>query len=160
MAELSRLPGRNADFWDWQLQAACRGKDPNIFFHPEGERGAARERRIAAAVVDADNLVIDPVQRQTDAIGPVQAGDQVEQCRFADPGLADDGDVFAGLQTQRDVPENATAIELAGKTCDFKHGLFRQTRCEWPAPDSAAIRAAAMQISDRPAGSAPEHKKP
>lgn len=49
MAELSRLPGRNADFWDWQLQAACRGKDPNIFFHPEGERGAARERRVAAA---------------------------------------------------------------------------------------------------------------
>lgn len=49
MADVSRLPGPNADFWDWQLQGACRGEDPALFFHPEGERGAARVERIRAA---------------------------------------------------------------------------------------------------------------
>ena len=45
MADVSRLPGPNADFWDWQLQGACRGEDPRLFFHPEGERGGAKEAR-------------------------------------------------------------------------------------------------------------------
>lgn len=49
MADVSRLPGPNADVWDWQLLGSCRGTDPNIFFHPEGERGPAREAREAAA---------------------------------------------------------------------------------------------------------------
>jgi WhiB family redox-sensing transcriptional regulator len=49
MADVSRLPGPNTDFWDWQLQGACRGEDPSVFFHPEGERGAAREARANAA---------------------------------------------------------------------------------------------------------------
>jgi WhiB family redox-sensing transcriptional regulator len=49
MAELSRLPGPNADIWDWQLQAACRGADPDLFFHPEAERGPSRRNRDAAA---------------------------------------------------------------------------------------------------------------
>jgi WhiB family redox-sensing transcriptional regulator len=49
MADFSRLPGPNADLWDWQLVAACRGVDSSLFFHPEGERGAARTAREAAA---------------------------------------------------------------------------------------------------------------
>jgi len=49
MADVSRLPGPNADIWDWQLEGACRGEDPGIFFHPEGERGPARAAREAAA---------------------------------------------------------------------------------------------------------------
>ena len=49
MADISRLPGPNADLWDWQLHGACRGEDPSVFFHPEGERGPARAAREQAA---------------------------------------------------------------------------------------------------------------
>lgn len=45
MANLARLPGPNADFWDWQLDAACRGMPTEVFFHPDRERGEAREIR-------------------------------------------------------------------------------------------------------------------
>jgi WhiB family redox-sensing transcriptional regulator len=49
MSELRRLPGPVADLWDWQLGAACRTLPSELFFHPEGERGAARMRREARA---------------------------------------------------------------------------------------------------------------
>ena len=49
MADISRLPGPNADLWDWQLDSACREVDPSLFFHPEGERGPARSGRESAA---------------------------------------------------------------------------------------------------------------
>ncbi|MEJ3743774.1 WhiB family transcriptional regulator [Actinomycetes bacterium KLBMP 9797] len=49
MANVSRLPGPVADIWDWQLLGACRGRDSAQFFHPDGERGASRNRREARA---------------------------------------------------------------------------------------------------------------
>ncbi|HSK57542.1 MAG TPA: WhiB family transcriptional regulator [Actinomycetospora sp.] len=49
MADVRRLPGPNADIWDWQRLGACRGMDSAFFFHPDGERGPARARRQAAA---------------------------------------------------------------------------------------------------------------
>jgi WhiB family transcriptional regulator, redox-sensing transcriptional regulator len=49
MADLSRLPGPIADIWEWQLQGACRTSDPDLFFHPEGERGPRKARRDEAA---------------------------------------------------------------------------------------------------------------
>lgn len=35
--------------WEWQFFGACRDADPNLFFHPENERGYARQRRANAA---------------------------------------------------------------------------------------------------------------
>ncbi len=35
--------------WSWQQHANCRGADPNIFFHPEGERAPKREDRLRRA---------------------------------------------------------------------------------------------------------------
>lgn len=49
MADISRLPGPNADLWDWQLRGRCRTVDPSLFFHPEGERGTTRAARDDAA---------------------------------------------------------------------------------------------------------------
>ena len=49
MADTRRLPGPNADIWDWQIRGACRGIDSTYFFHPDGERGPARARREAKA---------------------------------------------------------------------------------------------------------------
>ena len=49
MADVSRLPGPNADIWDWQMDGACRGEDSEVFFHPEGERGPSRVARERAA---------------------------------------------------------------------------------------------------------------
>lgn len=45
MAELRRLPTSREGDWDWQIGAACRGRDTAIFFHPENERGPSRMRR-------------------------------------------------------------------------------------------------------------------
>lgn len=49
MADVRRLPMPVADVWDWQLHGACRGRESALFFHPDGERGPARQRRQAAA---------------------------------------------------------------------------------------------------------------
>lgn len=49
MAEISRLPGPLAFRWEWQLRGSCREVSPEVFFHPEGERGGARRRRAIAA---------------------------------------------------------------------------------------------------------------
>lgn len=49
MGDTKRLPGPNADTWDWQRHGNCRGMDSTFFFHPDGERGPARARREANA---------------------------------------------------------------------------------------------------------------
>jgi WhiB family redox-sensing transcriptional regulator len=49
MTDFSRLPGPALDQWDWQQHGACRAKDTELFFHPEGERGPSRSGREAAA---------------------------------------------------------------------------------------------------------------
>ena len=43
------LPSPTQDEWEWQYEGSCREADPNLFFHPEGERGSARRRRAEAA---------------------------------------------------------------------------------------------------------------
>jgi WhiB family redox-sensing transcriptional regulator len=49
MADIRWLPTPVAETYEWQLQGACRGMDSGFFFHPEGERGAARTTREARA---------------------------------------------------------------------------------------------------------------
>ena len=49
MAELSRLPQPIEEVWEWQYKGACRDKEPEMFFHPDGERGPRRRNRENAA---------------------------------------------------------------------------------------------------------------
>lgn len=37
------------DTWQWQKDGLCRGLQSSVFFHPDGERGRARGRRVAKA---------------------------------------------------------------------------------------------------------------
>jgi WhiB family redox-sensing transcriptional regulator len=37
------------DYWGWRGEAACRSLDTDLFYHPEGERGAAKANRDSAA---------------------------------------------------------------------------------------------------------------
>ena len=70
MADVRRLPGPNADLWDWQLHGACRGMDSAFFFHPDGERGparASRERRAKAVCESCP--VMEPCRRHALAAG-------------------------------------------------------------------------------------------
>ena len=50
MVRAARLPGPVADVWGWQLEGACREANPELFFHPEGERGAERRSRGSQAI--------------------------------------------------------------------------------------------------------------
>ncbi|ATQ28368.1 transcription factor WhiB [Rhodococcus ruber Chol-4] len=45
IANTVTLPHPRSESWDWQLHAACRGHESSAFFHPDGERGHARELR-------------------------------------------------------------------------------------------------------------------
>jgi WhiB family redox-sensing transcriptional regulator len=49
VADTTRLPAPVVAHWEWQLQAACRGMDSSLFFHPANERNTDRENRISAA---------------------------------------------------------------------------------------------------------------
>jgi WhiB family redox-sensing transcriptional regulator len=49
MSDVGRLPAPSLEQWEWQLSAACRGIDSDVFFHLSGVRGAARSRREKAA---------------------------------------------------------------------------------------------------------------
>ncbi|CAN5771397.1 MAG: WhiB family transcriptional regulator [Actinomycetota bacterium] len=45
MAAIAHQPGPVAELWEWQFKGLCRTVSPELFFHPEGERGPARRRR-------------------------------------------------------------------------------------------------------------------
>ena len=45
MPDVAKLPTPVTTHWDWQVEAACRGLDASVFFHPDNERGYSKRRR-------------------------------------------------------------------------------------------------------------------
>lgn len=45
MGDAPSGPSPVSEEWDWQFEGLCRTVSPELFFHPEGERGSARQRR-------------------------------------------------------------------------------------------------------------------
>jgi hypothetical protein len=86
--------------------------------------------------------VVAAIQRQPPTVWPIQPGNEVEQGGLADAGFANDGDVFARLQSQRHVPQHAAAIKPAGDVFDFEHKGVRAT-CLRPVPLSTQDRLCA-----------------
>ena len=68
-AERSEALRPVADEWEWQYEGACRGMDPEMFFHPDGERGPRRRNREnAAKAVCASCPVLQKCREQALAI--------------------------------------------------------------------------------------------
>ncbi len=69
MAYRSNPLGPVADLWEWQYEGACRETGSESFYHPDGERGAARRLRDAAAKeICASCPVIDACREHALAI--------------------------------------------------------------------------------------------
>ena len=49
MTDVHRLPTPVSENWDWQRLGSCRGANSAVFFHPDSERGSARQAREATA---------------------------------------------------------------------------------------------------------------
>lgn len=49
VSHIKDVDGSLTDFWNWQQEGLCNPLDPEYFFHPEGERGGPRRRRIERA---------------------------------------------------------------------------------------------------------------
>lgn len=45
VADVRRLPLPVSTIWEWQMRAACRDLDSSEFFHPDRERGTAKDGR-------------------------------------------------------------------------------------------------------------------
>jgi WhiB family transcriptional regulator, redox-sensing transcriptional regulator len=64
VADTRKLPVPVTEIWDWQMKGACRGMDSTYFFHPDGERGAARAGREARAKQVCETCpVLEPCRR-------------------------------------------------------------------------------------------------
>lgn len=82
-----------APLWDWQLQGACRHSNPELFFHPEGERGAQRLSRRSQAIAVCEGCPV--VQSCRDHALKVPEpygvwGGMTEEQRWAYHGIRDD----------------------------------------------------------------------
>ncbi|GAB3113337.1 WhiB family transcriptional regulator [Janibacter alkaliphilus] len=94
MGEPTQLPGPVADRWEWQYEGACRATGSELFYHPEGERGAKRRMRDASA-------------KEICAGCPV-----LQQCRDHSIAIREPFGVWGGLTED----ERARAIAAAERT--------------------------------------------
>jgi WhiB family transcriptional regulator, redox-sensing transcriptional regulator len=57
------------EVWEWRSRGACRGYD-SLFFHPRGERGPSRRKRVAQAKALCTNCpVLDQCRQYSLDVG-------------------------------------------------------------------------------------------
>jgi len=61
---VARLPWPIFSSYEWQHGGACEGTDPTLFFHPDGERGAARRDRDSQALAVCSGCAVLDACRQ------------------------------------------------------------------------------------------------
>lgn len=89
MTESMSPPGPAAELWEWQFEGLCRTTSPEVFFHPEGERGPARRRR-------------DERAKEVCASCPV-----LEQCRTHALALREPYGVWGGMTEEERAAHHA-----------------------------------------------------
>lgn len=98
MTEAQRGLEPTAALWEWQMEGACRSASPDIFFHPEAERGQSRARRVQRAKAICGTCPV------------------LEQCRAHALAVREPYGVWGGLtEDERDAIYRATAAEEAGE---------------------------------------------
>jgi hypothetical protein len=110
MTNVARLPGPISDLWDWQRLGNCRGRDSAQFFHPDGERGASRGRREAAAKTVCQTC---PVRAQCAA-------------HWARTGQVRHTDLAAASRRPRDAPRSPSGW----KNCALSRPRQEPNRCQ------------------------------
>ena len=70
MSTTDNRPARPVtDNWDWQLFAACRGLDVEIFYHPAGERRRDKVARISQAKQILNRCLLPDRRKRTNGSG-------------------------------------------------------------------------------------------
>ncbi|WP_072690217.1 WhiB family transcriptional regulator [Rhodococcus marinonascens] len=70
MSNRLSLPTPVTEVWDWQREAACRGRESSVFFHPDRERGRARAMRdVQAKLVCRGCPVLTPCRKHALSVG-------------------------------------------------------------------------------------------
>jgi WhiB family redox-sensing transcriptional regulator len=94
------LPPPVAENWDWQLDAACRGMDVEIFYHPPAERRTTKQRRIDQAKAICGECPV------------------VEQCRRHALATREPYGIWGGLsEEERADLLGVAALQYPGRRC-------------------------------------------
>lgn len=96
----------------WQEHGACRNADETLFFHPEGETGSTKERRISAA-------------KEVCAECPVLA-----QCRDYALSRGEDFGIWGGMSEDERTAARAGKSPVSGAWLHVEHFRFMPTKVE------------------------------
>jgi len=83
------------------------------------------------ALVVAERAQVHAIERHRTRVPAVQPGHAVEQRRFADARLADDGDKLAGCDLQRDVAEHGNVAVVFAEVLDDEAQAHAPMQCRF-----------------------------
>jgi WhiB family redox-sensing transcriptional regulator len=89
-------PGPVSDNWDWQVRAACRGMNVDLFYDPDFARGSAKRAHVAHAKAICANCPV------------------IQQCLDRAVKVGEPDGVWGGLTAkERDALQGSSFIAVA-----------------------------------------------